>query len=234
MKDSLERFGKLETGGLPPDGFRNTKCTDRLKEGGKEVEVSILDLIIRAQQENAPSGASFSLLCYFCGSENPPVLEACSHCGKSLVKPLTGTDATGEKPMRKCTVCGALNPEGRRACWGCGRDSMLGPNDQPKINSENVIVVRVDGVEYKSIDRDIPLDIQVLMGVIRRRGYSRKLVEEWVRRKAGIDERRNSQAMVKDMVKPSNKLLPDGMSLQDYVLVFLILLFLFIFIRLIT
>lgn len=180
LKRFLKRFEKLENipqESLLKSGLKISKRFERLEVGDKIVELTIADTILR--EESAPDEVEYYVLCPVCGAQNHFKNQACVLCKRSLeVDTLSGKRR--ELPLLKKCSCGAVNQKGRRNCWICGKDFFLENQKKPQIDTDNVIILNINGKEYKSTDTDLPLDIRLLMEKIRREGYRKELIDEWI------------------------------------------------------
>lgn len=194
LRKFLKRFEKLEN--TPKDNCCNecikiSKRFERLEIGNRRIEVVITDRIIQAEAHTAPPNVNvdYSIICPYCGKENASGVSLCISCQNSLHTLLADNYQKVARSIKKCN-CGAINQGERRNCWVCGRDFSLAGDKNVAIDSENEITLNIDGVEYRSSDKQLPLDIVMLMERIRRYGYSKELVDSWVKRKKAENELR--------------------------------------------
>ena len=178
LKNFLKRFEKLEH--APADGsvkgdLRVSKRFERLEIGDKKIEISIEDKI--TPQEKAPPEIRYFIFCPYCGIENTPDSEICTSCQHSL---RTLIARQYQKQLLKRCVCRAVNQQERKNCWACGRDFSLWGDKDAQADSDNVIVLNIDGTVYRSTDRDLPPGIVILMEKIRREGYKKEIIDEWI------------------------------------------------------
>jgi len=179
LKNFLKRFEKLEN--APKDNYKQnclriSKRFERLEVGDKRVEISIHDKII--QQEKAPPEINYFIFCPYCARENNAELEFCGFCHHSLRSLI---DQEYQRILLKKCICGAVNQKERKNCWACGRDFSLWGDKDAKQASDNIIVLNIDGTVYKSSDRNLPSGIVVLMEKIRREGYKKEIIDEWIK-----------------------------------------------------
>jgi ribosomal protein L40E len=191
----LKRFEKLEN--LPADqmvekGIQISRRFERLEVGDKRIEVAITDRISNA--ETAPSSVNYWIICPYCGAENTVDADHCVLCKHALKTKLTQAQQEKAHLMKKCSVCGAVNQDARRNCWVCGKSLFDSEVANPEENTTNTIILNIEGKEYRSTDENLPLDIRELMERIRRRGYSKALIDEWAKEKAE-KERINTENM---------------------------------------
>lgn len=180
----LKRFEKLEHGAQDPCEKKHIRICRRfeiLEVGERTIQVAITDRI--TPHESAPAQKHYFLLCPYCGKENGDGAFSCSHCNHALQTRLA--DGYQKIPkLRRCAVCEAANQEGRKCCWFCGKQlSKIADRDSGN-DGGNVIVLNLDGKEYKSTDPDLPPDVQALFGRIRRDGYDKRIVQEWLRERS--------------------------------------------------
>lgn len=187
LRKFIKRFEKLEhtpKDGLCKECIKISKRFERLEIGNRRIEVVITDKISQAEAYQAPVNANvaYAVVCPYCGKENLSGVTLCIACQNSLQTPLAENFQKAARSIKKCT-CGAINQGERRNCWVCGRDFSLAGDKNVAIDSANEIILNIDGVEYKSSDRNLPFDIVTLMERIRKYGYSKELVDNWVTRK---------------------------------------------------
>lgn len=190
LKKFLKRFERLEN--IPPDnlvrqGIKISRRFERLEISDRKIEVAITDKI--TQEEKAPPGITYFVFCPYCGQENNSASENCVFCKRSLRTKLA--ESYQGKLLKRC-LCGAANVKERNNCWACGREFFLQDGKQPKIDADNTIILNIDGQEYKSTDKDLPFEIRILMEKIRREGYKKELIDEWVK------QRKNEAELKKD------------------------------------
>jgi hypothetical protein len=185
IKRFLRRFSRLENipnGSLLLQGTKLSKRFERLEIGGNKIEFAITDKITR--QEEASEEIVYYVLCPFCGKDNLAGAEFCSYCSRGLRSAETSSYQANTYLLIKCKACGSMNLKERRNCWVCGID--LYPKSAKMftpVNQENIITLNIDGNEYKSTDKALPLDIKILMEKIRREGYSKETIDSWIQEK---------------------------------------------------
>ncbi|MFH0790701.1 MAG: zinc ribbon domain-containing protein [Candidatus Omnitrophota bacterium] len=188
IKKFLKRFERLEN--TPKDtffkeGVKISKRFERLEINERKIEISITDKIIPAEQNTTTTG--YLLICPYCGAENNNNAQICSLCNHQLQTKFAKDYQELAQTLKRCT-CGAMNLNERKNCWICGRDLFLQDGREPEINADNVISLNIDGREYKSTDKEIPLDIRILMERIRREGYKKEVIDEWAQKKQAESE----------------------------------------------
>lgn len=194
LKKFLKRFERLEHRVKDDPGkgiLFSSKRFEFLEIGEKRIEVAITDKISR--EEQAPADISYYFLCPYCGSQNEPEIENCSYC-KHLLKTKLGNDfQIKAKLVKKCDSCAAVNQQSRKNCWVCGKEfpdaKNLPKDDFPE--SENVITLDIDGKVYNSNDKDLPVEVYLLIQRIRKKGYSRQLIDEWINNRNRNQEQDN-------------------------------------------
>lgn len=193
LKRFLRRFERLEHAPVEmpvaQQGFKISKRFERLEISDKKIEIAITDKI--TELENAPQDVNYFFLCPYCGMENPVNAESCGFCKNSLQSRLAKGYQEKANLIKICSNCSAKNLQERRNCWVCGKDLFLGPGMvQKQAEAQNVISLNIDGKEYKSTDKDLPFEIAQLMAKIRKEGYSKELINEWLRaRNTRIEEK---------------------------------------------
>lgn len=178
-KRFLKRFERLENISkeiLIKEGRKISKRFDHLEIGDKKIEIAITDRV--AQEEKAPLDIRHSIICPYCGMESDANAENCSFCQHNLKTKLAADYQNKAGSLRECE-CGAVNRRDRAYCWICGK--YLGAQEVAKTDTENIITLNIDGGTYKSNDENLPFDIKILIERIRKNGYSKKLVDEWLK-----------------------------------------------------
>lgn len=184
MRNIFKRFERLENN--PRETPQNKELTvskrfERLEIGDKKIAVLITDKITEA--EKTPIDIRHTLLCPYCGMENDSEALNCSFCQHNLKTRLTENYQEQATNLRECE-CGAMNQKGRAYCWICGK--YLGKEEAPQADTENVITLNIDGREYKSNQENLPLDVKILVERIRKNGYSKAIVDEWLKERSKI------------------------------------------------
>lgn len=191
LRKFLKRFEKLEHSprdSLYRQGLLVSKRFERLEIGERKIELVITDRV--TPEETAPEHIPYSIVCPFCGKENLCAAKVCASCQRSLQTRLVDNFQKSAHSIKKC-ACGAVNQAERRDCWICGRDFSLAGDKDVAVDWQNEININIDGTTYKSSDKNLPLDVVALMERIRKHGYSKELIDEWIkRRKAQENNRR--------------------------------------------
>ncbi len=192
----LKRFEKLEN--LPADellnqGLKISKRFELLEIGDKRIEIAITDRI--NQQEQSSSEKKFFVICPYCGADNISNAEECSLCRHALQSKLGKNYQEKNGLLAKCVSCGTMNHSERPNCWLCGRLLPGAAQKGPGIPSSgtNEIILNMNGKEYRSSDKDLPGDIRLLMDQIRARGYSKELIDEWLKNKEILNQRETEE-----------------------------------------
>ncbi len=196
MKRFLKRFEKLENilcSSSIKECTKISKRFERLEIGDKKIEVAITDKV--TEQEKAPSEIVYYILCPYCGKENTVEAHVCEFCNHNLQSKLSENYQTIVHLLKKCSVCKAMNLKERTTCWVCGRNFFVNRGQEPALNTDNIITLNIDGKEYNSSDIKLPADVKALMQKIRRDGYKKEVVEDWI-------NKRNEE---KDLEKEINK-----------------------------
>jgi len=180
LKRFLKRFERLEN--IPQEsllkaGLKISKRFERLEIGDKKIELTIADTVLT--EESAPGEIEYHVLCPMCGAENHFKNSVCVLCKRSLEIDAFSGKRRELALLKKCS-CGAINQKERRNCWICGKDFFLEKQKKPRVDAENVIILNINGKEYKSTDTNLPLDIRALMERIRREGYKKELIDAWI------------------------------------------------------
>jgi hypothetical protein len=181
IKRFLKRFERLEnsTKDRVCGGYlRASKRFECLEVGNKKIKIEISDRI--SPQETAPAKVDYYFLCPYCGAENSPLAEKCYYCSADLKTKFAEDYQIKVKGLRKCPACQAVNQSERINCWVCGIELNSSGDLKAVKESENVIVLNIDDKIYKSTDKNLPPEIFVLMGRIRKQGYSSKVIEKWL------------------------------------------------------
>lgn len=175
----LKRFERLENipkNNFSKEGIKLSKRFERLEIGDKKIDIAITDRV--GPEEKAPAEIKHTLYCPYCGMENEVDALNCSFCQHNLKSKLVEDYQYKANFLRECS-CGAVNRKDRPYCWICGK--YLGQEETVKPDSGNVITFNIDGHEYKSTDEFLPFDIKILIERIRKNGYSKTLVDEWLK-----------------------------------------------------
>ncbi|MFH1768927.1 MAG: hypothetical protein ABH858_07185, partial [Candidatus Omnitrophota bacterium] len=183
FKRILNRFEKLENLSADADikhGLRISRRFERLEIGDKKIEFSLIDKI--TSEETAQATINYFIICPYCGMENAAEVDSCSFCKHNLKTKFAEDFQERSRLLKRC-VCGTMNQADKLNCWACG--VALKAADERKVkkakNSDNIIILNIDGKEYKSTDSNLPSDIRDLINQIRKEGYKKELIDEWVK-----------------------------------------------------
>lgn len=182
LKKFLRRFEKLEKPSAlksVPAEIKISKRFERLEVGNKRIDIVITDKIVE-REASVSGGIQYYVICPYCGAENTSDKDSCDLCRRSLKTELSREYQTKKRLLLKCTACATMNESERRHCWVCGKE-LSHPGQDLKVDTSNVIVLNMDGKEYKSTDENLPLDIKILIEKIRREGYSKELMDQWLK-----------------------------------------------------
>ncbi|MCX7927910.1 MAG: hypothetical protein N2606_07245 [Candidatus Omnitrophica bacterium] len=183
MRRSLKRFERLENKSCPPKDFSCLEKSvlnrrfERLEVNEHIVEFCLLDKVCPLEKSGQQEQRFIS--CPFCGEKNSQNALTCQNCHRKIYSEYIA-DYTGQEDLLKRCICGAINLKERRNCWVCGRDFNLYGASEVKPAEENIITLKIDGVIYKSTDKNLPEPIKQLMQRIRREGYSEELINDWL------------------------------------------------------
>lgn len=182
MKKFLKRFEKLE--GTKPYFGREagncltTKRFERLEINERTFEFSLRDTVTTTERQTE-GRKKFFIICPYCGRENDSNAPECSYCKQKLQTDFVADYQSRAQQMISC-ACGAVNLKDRRFCWVCGKElAQAGAS----AGTNNVITLTIDGVTYSSADPHLPADVRELVNRIRQEGYSKELVDSWIREK---------------------------------------------------
>lgn len=199
MKKFLKRFEKLEhkppASLIPGSKATITKRFECLEINDKKIEIAIADQA--AKGESAPAGTNYFRMCPYCGAENKAEARECGKCRHTLTE--YGSDYGGQEHLVKKCACGAVNLKERKFCWVCGRDFSLWGDEEVVKKQQNIIVLTINDQTYRSNDPNLPPGIVALMEKIRRQGYSKELINEWIRQTN--DEKELRQEEVKQNIQ---------------------------------
>lgn len=189
MKEKRGRFRKLECAPLlKVFRKRNSelKRFERLEVDGHKLKIEITHKVDPAKGFR---------ICPKCNKRNPANSLYCLYCSfifDSVAQEVP--DAKLEPYQKICPQCQRICVRSQRSCVYCGfvfapdddgipTGSGWNDNKVVDLREESVITVNIDGVVYRSTDPGLPNDIRGLMQKIRREGYSKEMVDAWVRDK---------------------------------------------------
>lgn len=176
----LKRFANLEN--LPKDifvkkGLRISKRFECLEIGDKKITFTLTDKI--SPIEKAAENTNHKIICPYCGEDNNKNDENCTFCKRIITTKFTEEFQDYASSIIRCE-CGTVNRKEKKYCWVCGRLLSENPSN-PAIQQQNTIVVNIDGKEYRSDDRYLPPKVVELMNRIRKEGYKKEIIDEWIR-----------------------------------------------------
>lgn len=188
MKNNfLKRFERLENDTReksPDNDLRPSKRFELLEIGDTKIKLSIIDKV--SPEETVATTIEYYILCAYCGRENAPESELCINCRQSLKSKLVDDYQVKARLLKKCSACDSVNHEDRRNCWVCGKEFLL--TKKTNVSDDNVISLNIDGTDYKSTDKGLPLDIKMLIERIRKEGYKKEIIDEWIKNKNTKEE----------------------------------------------
>ncbi|MDD4954773.1 MAG: zinc ribbon domain-containing protein [Candidatus Omnitrophica bacterium] len=203
MSKKANRFSKLEFGPILKI-FKKQKDSStrflRLEVDGHKVKLEV--------SGNVPSTDIF---CPKCGHLNAKDSLYCNFCSQTFEQNAQQTEAKNNKAedkpeieawQKKCPGCGTLCNRNQKYCLYCGwRIAYWSEEDESpaQIGGKPVssrykkeIKLTIDGNIYSSNDTYVPADIRELMDKIDKEGYSKEMVESWVRERNAKQEIENA------------------------------------------
>lgn len=182
-KEKKGRFGKLEYWPLVKN-FRRSKDKGRftrLEIEGKKIEIEVR----KGPEEEI-------IVCPKCRRPNPKETAYCLYCEHVFNQTQV---AQNEKDIelrswqKRCPQCKRVIPLKETRCLFCGWEEEgqeLAKNEKEKSEEEllregETVILTIDGQTYSSKDRFLPPDIKELMLNIKKEGYSREAVDQWMR-----------------------------------------------------
>jgi hypothetical protein len=188
MSKKEGRFRKLELSPLLKV-FR--KSSDDLKRF-EHLEVDGHKIKVEITHKVEPDSKGF-ITCPQCQKKNPGNTLYCLYCSFIFNQSTKEISDTGLQPYQvQCPNCRRVGARAQRSCVYCGQVFPREENEIPTgagwqnhnlvdLNESPVITVTIDGREYRSDDPDLPAGIKELMIKIRQEGYTREMVDDWVR-----------------------------------------------------
>lgn len=229
-KRPFRRFERLENSvseGLTKENIKISKRFDRLEVGDKKIEVAIIDKI--QQKETAPAEITFDIICKDCGAQNSAGARICVLCKHNLEAEPNATSQLELGPLKKCLACGATSVNDRKNCWVCGKEFIAGPQKNISPDTDNVITLDIDGEIYKSTDKKLPPEIKLLIERIRRQGYNKEMIQEWIKKRNSAAEAEKEELSFKAATLKSDiKARRNGLISMLALLAFVVLLMVFI------
>ncbi len=221
FEKSSKRFEKLESSASAAfykEDLRVSRRFDCLEVGERKIEVAITDKIISQEQIATSGDIVYSVLCPYCGGENKSDVLDCIYCKHSLRTVLSDKYQKIIDSMHKCSGCGAANLGERNNCWFCGKN--LTKKCSPQAQNENMIILNIDGKEYRSTDADLPFEIRFLMERIRKEGYKKEIIDAWVKERNTQNEQ-NMATIDSQLLGVQTSLILRGIGLVVF-LIFII------------
>lgn len=185
MDKPTKRFLKLECAPILKIFSKQKDACERfacLEIEGHAIEVAIA---------KAPKSEYFD--CPACGkrSKNRDA-SYCYYCGYMSDDAKQQSAATGLKPWQIRCACGNICNRNQERCLTCGAPIVVpgadaAPDEQAakEFRTTRPIAVTIDGHLYCSTDKGLPENVKALMLKIDKEGYSKELVDEWVRKTKG-------------------------------------------------
>lgn len=201
MSRMKARFRKLELVSFL-GAFKKQKAGsrrfERLEIDGHKIGIAIAQ---------PPASAKQEILCPKCQFKNEGTRTYCSICGYVFEPDAAGADSLRLEPWQiKCPGCGKICAQTQKNCIYCGyrlaplssnpASSWQGPTEESDdiLRQGEEITLNIDGKVFRSTDEVIPLHVKELMLQIKKRGYSKELVDEWVKNRNFEEELKRLQA----------------------------------------
>jgi RNA polymerase subunit RPABC4/transcription elongation factor Spt4 len=196
------RFQRLEFGSLlkvfrkPRLELKRFEC---LEIEGHKIQIKI----------SAEAAKNYSL-CPKCKKKNPKDSLYCVYCGSIFSQVAEEEKAVEMAPWeKKCPGCGRINNRNQEYCLYCGwRVAPLSKEaeqtegevlrqaaDEELLMQGEIVTVVVDGKTYCSTDKGIPPEIKKLILKIKKEGYSKEMVDEWVKK---INQEKDLRQVIKE------------------------------------
>jgi len=143
--------------------------------------------------EVSEAAVSSDIFCPKCGHLNKKDSLYCNFCSHVFEQNAQKTEGkeTIESWQKKCPGCGTICNRNKKYCFRCGwRIAYWGEEDEnpAQIGGKSVsarykkeIKLTIDGNVYSSNDAYVPAHIRELMDRVDKEGYSKELVENWVK-----------------------------------------------------
>lgn len=189
MDQKIGRFQKLEYSSLLKIFKRarpKLKRFELLEIDGHKIKIRITEV---APQEGL-------IVCPECKYKNPKNSLSCGLCGKVF---RVSTDEVKEERLEgwqvRCPGCGKIATRTQKNCLYCGwrllpwqKEEMIPWDRSAQYEKEflrqgELITLTIDGKTYRSTDDIIPEEIRGLMLKIQREGYSKEMIDAWVKAK---------------------------------------------------
>ncbi len=171
----LEHFPILKVFKKSKDSLVRFEC---LEVDGHKIKVKITK---KSERSFVP--------CPKCGRKNSKDALYCIYCDyvfEEYAKEIADTDL---KPYeKKCFNCGRICHRNQKSCLYCGFGFASSKEErkitQEEYNGKNdkIIKLNIEGAEYNSTDKYLPADIKEFMNIIEKEGYSKEMVQEWIKK----------------------------------------------------
>lgn len=196
MSKKANRFSKLEFGPILKIFKKQKDSSTRflhLEVDGHKVKLEV-------------SGGvpGTDIFCPKCGHINSKDSLYCNFCSQTFEQNAQKTEDKGtiEAWQKKCPGCGTLCNRNQKYCLYCGwRIAYWSEEDEnpaqiggkpTSARYKKEIKLTIDGNIYSSNDTYVPADIRELMDKIDKDGYSKEMVEKWVRERNAKQELENA------------------------------------------
>jgi RNA polymerase subunit RPABC4/transcription elongation factor Spt4 len=204
MKERANRFKRLEYFPLLRV-FKKTKLElkrfEHLEINGHKIELKISEKIKRGY-----------ITCPKCHRNNPTDSLYCLYCAHIFKEIAEEIPEAELRPYEiRCPGCGKINNRNQKYCLYCGwrivpleKGELVATSPDILREKEDllkrgeVITLTIDGKTYHSTDRVIPLDVKELMIKIKKEGYSKEMIDEWIKNK-NIEREEKQRNRYKDL-----------------------------------
>lgn len=198
MKERAKRFQRLEFFSLLKVFKKpnvELKRFERLEVDGHKIKIKITKEIEKG-----------FVICPKCQRNNPKESLYCLYCSyifEHIAKEEKGIEL---QPWEiRCLGCGRIGARAQKYCLYCGwRIAPFEPEEigvttdvlrekENLLSQGEIITLTIDGKTYRSTDKIIPLNVKELMLKIKEEGYSKEMVDDWIKKKNIEIEERQSQ-----------------------------------------
>lgn len=183
MKEKKGRFGKLEYWPIVKN-FRRSEAKkrfERLEIDGHKVAVEVC----KEPEEEV-------IVCPKCERRNPKETAYCLYCEhvfNETVVEQNEKDIDLRPWQMRCHLCKRVIPRKESRCLFCGWvDAEKESVQKEKVKSAEeflregeTVILTIDGQTYSSKDTFLPPDVKELMLKIKKEGYSRETIDQWMR-----------------------------------------------------
>jgi hypothetical protein len=189
MRKKGGRFRKLELAPLLKVFRRSSselKRFERLEVDGHKIKIEITHKV-------EPDAKGY-ISCPQCKKRNPASALYCLYCSFIFSQVAQEVPDSGLQPYQmQCPSCLRIGVRTQRSCTYCGQ--AFAPPEEKEIptgtdwqdnktvdlRESTAVTVTIDGVVYRSTDPDLPVDIRQLMVRIRQEGYTKEMVDAWIK-----------------------------------------------------